>query len=451
MPNCGRRSDAYGNDAPPFVPQDTDATETEHELFGTLSWRHALAGGGELHIAPFYKLSTGALNADPTHALGPAADPGATASSVTRRSHDAGAIAEWSLPRGGHQWKAGVTADVLFGRTDFTEWHQAMGGGIDSTMTTSGTDRTTALRYSAYLQDRWQRGRLTVDSGVRVDGMHLDLSRGQTNEQAGISPRVGASVLFSPAVSVRAAAGLGWVPPPLLDAGSAARIHGDAADGLPWDLRGETDAFAELGADFIPARWLRLGATGWGRYAWNQLDDDALGSTGLLGYFNFARGRAVGAEAGAQVALGRWLSGFANVAWEINQGQTIVSSRYLFTSDELMSNEWETLDESQRWTVNAGATVRSGNAFASVLVDYGSGLRTGASNTATVPDHIAVDLTLHESFAALPLRPQLAIDVMNLFDAHYTFRLANGLIGSSWAPPREVFVRLAFPLGGAAL
>src|SRR5262249_4220169 len=158
---------------------------------------------------------------------------------------------------------AGVVADWLQGTTDFTEWHQAAGGGIDPTMTRSGTDGTTAFRYAAYVQDRWQHGRLTVDSGVRVDGAHLDLPRGQTDDQAGISPPGGVSFLFPNALSARAAAGLGWVAPPLVDAASAARIHGAVADGSLWDLRAETDAFGELGVDVLPLRWLRAGITGW--------------------------------------------------------------------------------------------------------------------------------------------------------------------------------------------
>jgi hypothetical protein len=38
-------------------------------------------------------------------------------------------------------------------------------------------------------------------------------------------------------------------------------------------------------------------------------------------------------------------------------------------------------------------------------------------------------------------RPTLAIDVVNLFDAQYAYRIANGFNGSHWAPGRSVYVR----------
>jgi outer membrane receptor protein involved in Fe transport len=37
--------------------------------------------------------------------------------------------------------------------------------------------------------------------------------------------------------------------------------------------------------------------------------------------------------------------------------------------------------------------------------------------------------------------PTLAIDVVNLFDAQYAYRLFNGFNGSHWAPGRSVYLR----------
>ena len=52
-----------------------------------------------------------------------------------------------------------------------------------------------------------------------------------------------------------------------------------------------------------------------------------------------------------------------------------------------------------------------------------------------------VDVTLAHDFLNLPLRPTLAIDVVNLFDAQYAYRLFNGFNGSHWAPGRSVYLR----------
>jgi len=45
---------------------------------------------------------------------------------------------------------------------------------------------------------------------------------------------------------------------------------------------------------------------------------------------------------------------------------------------------------------------------------------------------------------AYPIR--VGIDVINVFDAHYAFRIANGFVGSSYAPPRTVYLSLSIPL-----
>jgi hypothetical protein len=447
-PDLGRQLDLYENQPPPFIPRDTDATEREDEAFVALSWFHSFGPHGTLQVSPYYKLSLGTFDGDPAHALGPTADPAAIATRVARLGQHAGTVAHYTLPRGAHSLKAGLELDTVWGRTDFTEWHRDdTAGGIDSSATMTGTDTLSAIRYGGYLQDRWERGRFTLTAGLRFDGYHFALPGWQTDDQGAVSPRLGVSLLLAnKRIVLRAAAGMAWQPPPLLDAAAAARVHGDSADGIVFDLKPETSVYAELGADAVPARWIRFGLAGWGRLAWNQLDDNILGTTGLLGYYNYARGRAVGVDASLQIVVGSWLSAFANVEWEIAQGQDIVTAKYIVDDDDLRSGVWQTLDESQMWTANFGATVHAGSTFGTVLASYGSGLRTGASNTLHVPPHLRFDVTLARTFDEIPLRPRVAIDIINLFDAHYAYRLANGIFGSTWAPPRQFFVRIAFPL-----
>ena len=68
-------------------------------------------------------------------------------------------------------------------------------------------------------------------------------------------------------------------------------------------------------------------------------------------------------------------------------------------------------------------------------MNYGSGLRTGPTNNQSVPGHVRFDLTLQYSFDHLPVRPRLAIDIINLFDARYAYRIGNAFVGSSYAAP----------------
>ena len=135
------------------------------------------------------------------------------------------------------------------------------------------------------------------------------------------------------------------------------------------------------------------------------------------------------------------LTAFGNVTFGTAQGKGISSAKYLFSAEDLANQDWQTLDHSQTWTANAGANYRDGPTLVSVLVACASGLRTGANNEDHVPGWVRVDLSLAHDFLSLPLRPTLAIDVINLFDDQYAYRLYNGFNGSHWAPGRSVYVR----------
>ena len=447
-----RPLDQFGNAAPSFIPHDTNATETEHEMFVAASWLHTFANHGELQIAPYYKLSWGALIADAAHALGVTADPGSTASDVIRRADHAGSVARYSIKLGNHVIKAGLQGDWLDGNTNYTEYVRddaAPMGGPDPAQTASGSDHTRALLSGAFVQDSWQRGRFTLQAGARVDDQYVVLADGSTNNQYGASPRLGVSLAILKQLMAHAFVGINWQPPAPLDAGNAARALGvvPAGQQVPYDVKAQTDVYGEAGLDTRPIKQLHLGVVGWGRYAWNQLDDVAVGSTNLIANYNFTRGRAVGVEGRVDVVLGYHLNVFANVSWEIAQGQGIASAKYLFTADQLNDPTWQTLDHSQTWTANGGATLREKRASLTLMGTYGSGLRTGANNTDTVPGHIQADATLQYDFAELPGRPHVAIDIINLFDDHYAFRIANGFVGSSYGPPLSVYFRVAFPLG----
>ncbi|HEX4452514.1 MAG TPA: TonB-dependent receptor [Kofleriaceae bacterium] len=447
MPGQIRPPDQYGNESPGFTPHDTNATETEDELFVAASWTHKL-DKGQVMIAPLYKLSRGVLFSDAEHALGPLSDPGATASDVTRVAQHAGAVAQYSLQTGAHLMKAGVQTDFLHGTTDFTSYARADAGGVDPTMTQQGNDHLDALTSGAYVQDHAVTGKLAIDAGLRLDEFHVMLADGTTNDSAGASPRLGASYAFTKDTVLHAFGGVNWQPPSPLDAADAARALGvvPANEQVTYDLKPETDLSTELGISSRIIKELRGGLTGYARYAYNQLDDTAIGSTSLLSNYNFRRGRAAGVEASLDLRVGPWLSAFANGTLSTAQGQGISSAKFLFTAQELAETSWQTLDHSQTWTANGGVTVRDGRYTLTGLLQYGSGLRTGADNDQHVPGHVVGDITAAYQFAprAYPIR--VAIDVINVADERYAYRIANGFVGSSYGQPRSVFLTLSLPL-----
>lgn len=446
-PYLVRPTDAYGNTSLGYVPHDTDASETEHELFAAVSLVHSFTRG-QLQLTPYYKLSYGALLADAERALGPLADPGSTTSDVIRRGQHAGLVGNFSYAVGKHLIKAGAQLNFLRGDTDYTFYARQAQGGVDPTLTTPGQDHTAALLAGLYLQDQWTRGRLSLSAGLRFDHQHVALSGGGKDDQFGVSPRLGGSFAFTPDLVLRVSTGVNWQPPAPLDVGNAARVLSVIPAGaqVPYDVKAETNVVGEVGLEARVVRRLRLGVTGWGRTAWNQLDNAAIGVTNLIVNYNFERGRAVGVEGKVSLVFRDYLSAFANVSWEIAQGQGIASAKFLFDDESLRDDSWQTLDHVQTLTANLGATLRYEGASLTTLLAYGSGLRTGPANDQSVPQHLRVDATLQYAFDKLPLQPRVAVDVINLFDARYAYRIANGFVGSSYAAPRSVFVRLAIPL-----
>lgn len=63
-----------------------------------------------------------------------------------------------------------------------------------------------------------------------------------------------------------------------------------------------------------------------------------------------------------------------------------------------------------------------------------------------MPQHVHVDETLAYTFETGGYPIRLGVDIINMFDAHYAYRIASGFVGSSYATPRSVFVTLALPL-----
>ncbi len=446
-PDLVRPVDQFGNASPAFVPHDTNASETEDELFAAVSFTHKL-DHGQIQVAPIYKFSRGVLFGDAEHALGAQSDPGAVASDVTRTAQHAGGIATYSWQHGAHLVKAGLQSDFLYGDTDFTSYARAVDGGIDPAQTASGHDHTDALSSGVYAQDHITSGKLALDTGIRVDELHVILGDGTTNDSAGVSPRLGSSYAFTKDTVLHAFSGINWQPPAPLDAANAARALGVVPANVPvaYDLKPETDLYGEVGLATRLASQVRGGLVGWARYAWNQLDDTAIGSTSLLSNYNFSRGRAGGIEANVDVRIGPWLSGFANGSYGIAEGQGISSAKFLFSAEDLANTSWQTLDHAQTWTANAGTTVRDGRFSVTGLLAYGSGLRTGPTNNETVPGHVRGDVSMQYTFTPQGYPVRLGVDVINVANEHYAFRIANGFVGSSYGAPRTVFLSLSLPL-----
>lgn len=442
-PNLPRPADRYGNEAPAFVPLDTDATKTEDELFAMLAYTHRFVRG-TLLLAPLYKLSRNALFGDAARALGPTSDPDAVASDVKRLSHRVGGIARYSVTAGRHALTAGAQLDFEYSATSFATYARAPTGGVDPAGTVVGRDAIKALTTGAYVQDRLRIDAFTFDLGLRFDEFHVIANDGKTHDTAGVSPRIGASYAATTDLVAHVFTGINWQPPAPLDAANAARALG--IEPGPYDVTPETGFYGEAGLTARFGKMLRAGGVAWGRYVLDQLDETAIGSTGIDSNYNLKRGRAAGVELSLDLRVGPWLSGFANASLGVAQGRDIASAKFLFDAEALAETGWQTLDHAQTLTANGGATIRDGRFELSGIAAYGSGLRTGPTNMAHVPGHVRADLAMRYTFVPSGYPIRVGIDVINVADVHYAFRIGNGFVGSSYGAPRSVFVSLSLPL-----
>jgi hypothetical protein len=450
-PGAVRGNDAYGNPPPPFVPYDGNPTDAERDVFVALSYTHRWGGDARLQVAPYIHEASGQLLCDPAGSLGATADPGSTCSDVRRDIVHEGALVNvaWK-PDAVQSWKTGATFDFAESQVSYASYTRddaSPSGGADPALTLSGQDVADVMLVGVYVQDQLSLGRWTLFPGARLDAQHASFlgSEEPALDAWGPSARLGVSYALTDDVVLHAFAGYLWQPPNAIDGAVAARVLVPSLAGqpLPVDIKPERDWSGEIGIAERIARRVTLGLTGWGRYAYDQLDRQNVGNTNLVASYNFAQGRAAGAEVWANLALGRVLDGFVNGGWQLAQGQGVDSEKYLFTPAELAFTGWGTLDHVQTWTSNVGFDLHDddGSTHLSGLMSYGSGLRTGATDQLSVPEHTTLDVTLRHRFD-LPLRPEVAVDVFNVFDDVYAIRIATGYVGSAYGPLRHANVRL---------
>ena len=454
-PDTIRGPDAYGNDPPPFVPYNANPVEVERNLFATATYVHT-GNKAMLQVAPFIRESYGNLTCDPAGSLGSSADPGASCSDVRRDVfHEGALVSVTGHPIAGHTWKVGALADFARSQVNYAAYFRNDGsplGGPDPTQTLLGRDTTDTLLAGAFAQDKIAIGKWTILPGLRLDIERANYKHSDAPPLflLGPSTRLGISYAVTSSLVVHAFVGYLWQPPSTIDAPVAARIliPSLAGQSLPVDLKAEKDWTAELGVSNRLSRELTLGLTGWGREAIDQLDRVNVGTTNLVASYNFRRGRAAGIEASGSVRVGDLLDGFANVGLQMAQGQGISSAQYLFPPEALADNRWVMLDHVQTWTANVGFDLHDAEreSHLSGLINYGSGMRTGPDSDKTVPSHVTLDLTLRHRFG-IPLQPEVAFDVFNVFNDVYAYRIATGYVGSAYGPPRRVNVRLVIPFG----
>ncbi len=473
--NAMRGIDQYGNSPEDFVPYNANPTELEREAFGALSYYHDFDARSQLQIAPFIRYQQSDLNGDPASTvncgtlglLGATADPMQECSSVNHQVEQGGLQINQSIGAGFNDFKFGLLVDyqhssVAYG--DFTRLDTPP-YGADPSLTASGEDDVDTLLAGIYFQDKMTFGKFTLFPGVRLDALNVSLqsqtscSLSATSTSAtscsktlwGPSFRLGAAYAFTNEVVLHGFVGRLWQPPSF-DAPAAARILGaiPATSPVPFDLTAEEDNYAELGISARVIPQLTLTLTPWVRLSTNTIDDEEIGDTALTADYNYNQGRAWGAEFAANLVIRKNLRAFGNFSYQVSEGEGIATSQYLFTPQQINFPGYQATDNAQLFTANLGFDLADNaqTTHLSGLMRYGSGLRTGPINNATLPPTTIVDVSLRHRFDFVPLHPEVAFDVQNLFNVVYAYRISTGsLAGTSYGSLREFNVRLIIPFG----
>lgn len=305
--------------------------------------------------------------------------------------------------------------------------------------------RKYARTLGAYVQDQWQlTDGLVVNYGLRADRYSAWLSEGQ------VSPRIGLVWNATPGTTLHAGFARYFTPPPTeLIAPADVMLYEGTTNQLPnnqtGDVKSERSNYYDVGVSQKIGTHLTLGLDTYYRQVNYLQDEGQFGAALVYSPFNYARGRVRGIEFSANYDNGPW-NGYFNLAQSRAMGKGIISGQYNFDEDELayVATHWVHLDHDQKLEASGGlsyaidADTRVGGDFV-----FGSGLRRGFANTASLPAYFQVNLSLTQAFR-LPgigkLEGRLAL--INAFDRVYELRDGSGIgVGApQYGPRRGLFL-----------
>jgi outer membrane receptor protein involved in Fe transport len=320
-------------------------------------------------------------------------------------------------------------------------------------LTTPDASASTAMTYSAYLQDEWKMSSVMV---LNIGGRY-DVNDGLRNERQ-LSPRANLVWTPNPRLTVHGGYARYFSPPrndQIVTPTLALYVNTTAAS--PGGLVNVTafaqrEHYLDIGFQQKIGRALTLGLDGYYRLFSNVLDDGQFGAPIVQTLFNYAKGRTRGVELSLNYAQ-NGLTAYGNLAWAIGQGKQINSGQFNFDPALLayIAQNYIYLDHDQRWTGSAGAAykIRSGplsGSYLSADLLYGSGLRTAGPSPAFVPNggklpsYATVNASFGHKFSRLGL--DVHLDANNLFDKVYEIRDGRGVgVGApQFGARRGVFI-----------
>jgi len=444
--------DAFGNtnDDPSlplynFLPATTNDTQNERTFYVQAVWKHLFNEKSFLQVAPFYRYSSIQVGNDPVNDLSfKSKYPQLAIASfaLNRYTHSLGLRTDYSLR----------TSDSNRLKTGF-QLQTSRAEGTASFQTnlnqTPYTDSAPVLGHSmgAYLQDEYSILKsLVLNAGMRFDATQFSYA-GQTSQDSLFQPRIGLSYLLSDETKFHLFYGKLFQPASI----ESLPIEYDENSGSfratqGYTIRAEKADFYEFG---VNQQFLGNQVATFNVYYRNGIDiidDHQLLNTSIAQPYNLLKGYAYGAEFGLKGQMNEDWSHFLNYSYGIAKGMERQGG---ILPGVQTTDDYQFLDHLQVHTANAGISYIKNQVWWNLMGLYGSGLRTGISNSIALPPHLSFDTTLGYQFKnEIPWLPRskASVDVLNILDNRYPITIANGFNGSHYAAGRMFYLRLAVPI-----
>ena len=316
--------------------------------------------------------------------------------------------------------------------------------------TVADSSTKTGWLLSTYLQDEWKiNNQLTLNAGLRFDQMLAYVDANQ------LSPRINMTWKPYDGTTIHAGYARNFTPPPLVLAAptNLALVQGTqqqpsvtANDPVQPERSNVYDIGIDQKINAIPG--LEVGLDAYYKTATDLLDDGQFGAAYVQSAFNYALAQNVGVEGKASYTNGNFHA-YGNIAWARQRATDVVSNQFLFDAATFayIANNYVYTDHAQLVTASAGASyLWDGTKFSASMI-YGSGLRSGFANTASLPSYTQVNVGVSHEFAWMNgMKPTtLRFDIVNLFDTIYEIRDGSGIgvFAPQYGPRRGFFLGLS--------
>jgi outer membrane receptor protein involved in Fe transport len=417
--------------------------QSEGNYYGVLSYQKT-TGKLDYQVAGFWRYSHVHFVPDSIGDLffnGVAVDLNRELKALGAQADGSLALNDAHTIRGGLMW----LGESLSANTTTTAFPVDGGGNpTGAPLPPIADDSTTrAGFYGLYLQDEWK-----IAPGLTLNyGLRFDWASSSMDSESQLSPRINASYEVAEGTKLHAGYSRYFTPPPLetVRSESVAKFAGtsNAADPLAANSgppKAERSHYVDVGLTHTFAPGLQVGMDGYYKIARNQLDTGLFGASLISAAFNWREGRVYGLELTASYSNGGF-SLYGNGAYSVAEGKEIVSSQFLFDSDELNDtrDHWAHMCQDQTFTASAGAAYvfeeRFGETRPYLDLLFGSGLRKDlVTPSITIPDgsHVpaywTLSLGVEQGFDLDTTHVLKArIDVVNVTDRVYQLRDGSGI------------------------